>query len=80
MGELVEEEEKGKGANGKEICNEGEREILMLPYQVLRRENDVEDVNSMENVMLEYAAMDRELNHYMKAIEETVHQVNWHFY
>ncbi|NXK28420.1 NSE2 ligase, partial [Arenaria interpres] len=37
--------------------------------------NDVEDVNSMENVMLEYAAMDRELNHYMKAIEETVHQI-----
>ncbi|NXW03476.1 NSE2 ligase, partial [Fregetta grallaria] len=38
--------------------------------------NDVEDVNSMENVMLEYAAMDRELNHYMKAVEETVTQVN----
>lgn len=30
----------------------------------------------MENVMLEYAAMDRELNHYMRAIEETVNQVN----
>ncbi|NXP12853.1 NSE2 ligase, partial [Thinocorus orbignyianus] len=37
--------------------------------------NDVEDVNSMESVMLEYAAMDRELNHYMKAIEETVNQI-----
>ncbi|XP_013040469.1 E3 SUMO-protein ligase NSE2 isoform X2 [Anser cygnoides] len=37
--------------------------------------NDVEDVNSMEKVMLEYAAMDRELNHYMKAIEETVNQL-----
>ncbi|XP_075599451.1 E3 SUMO-protein ligase NSE2 isoform X1 [Balearica regulorum gibbericeps] len=36
--------------------------------------NDAEDVNSMENVMLEYAAMDRELNHYMRAIEETVNQ------
>ncbi|XP_035759301.1 E3 SUMO-protein ligase NSE2-like isoform X1 [Egretta garzetta] len=36
--------------------------------------NDVEDVDSMENVMLEYAAMDRELNHYMRAIEETVNQ------
>lgn len=42
--------------------------------------DDVEDVNSMENVMLEYAAMDRELNHYMTAIEETVNQVNCHFY
>lgn len=28
--------------------------------------------------MLEYAAMDRELNHYMEAIEETVNQVNCH--
>ncbi|KAM9235559.1 E3 SUMO-protein ligase NSE2 [Leptosomus discolor] len=37
--------------------------------------NDEEDVNSMENVMLEYAAMDRELNHYMAAIEETVAQI-----
>ncbi|XP_025901434.1 E3 SUMO-protein ligase NSE2 isoform X2 [Nothoprocta perdicaria] len=38
--------------------------------------NDVEEVDSMENVMLEYAAMDRELNHYMTAIEETVHQAS----
>ncbi|NWZ22892.1 NSE2 ligase, partial [Asarcornis scutulata] len=37
--------------------------------------NDAEDVNSMEKVMLEYAAMDRELNHYMEAIEETVNQI-----
>ncbi|XP_009558308.1 E3 SUMO-protein ligase NSE2 isoform X2 [Cuculus canorus] len=37
--------------------------------------NDVEDINSMENVMLEYAAMDRELNHYMTAVEETVNQI-----
>ncbi|NXW41173.1 NSE2 ligase, partial [Nyctiprogne leucopyga] len=37
--------------------------------------NDVEDVNSMEKVMLEYAAMDRELNHYMRAVEETVNQI-----
>uniref|UniRef100_A0A8C3B8H7 E3 SUMO-protein ligase NSE2 n=1 Tax=Cairina moschata TaxID=8855 RepID=A0A8C3B8H7_CAIMO len=37
--------------------------------------DDVEDVNSMEKVMLEYAAMDRELNHYMEAIKETVNQI-----
>lgn len=37
--------------------------------------NDVEDVNSMEKVMIEYAAMDRELNHYMTALEETVNQI-----
>ncbi|NXJ07973.1 NSE2 ligase, partial [Odontophorus gujanensis] len=37
--------------------------------------DDEEDVKSMENVMLEYAAMDRELHHYMRAIEETVDQI-----
>jgi len=45
-------------------------------YKIFCFADDVEDVNSMENVMLEYAAMDRELNHYMTAIEETVNQVN----
>ncbi|NXO82136.1 NSE2 ligase, partial [Sitta europaea] len=37
--------------------------------------NDEEDVNSMEKVMLEYATMDRELNHHIKAFEETINQV-----
>lgn len=39
--------------------------------------DDEEDVRSMENVMLEYAALDRELNHYMRAFEETIDQVNY---
>lgn len=47
-------------------------------YNVFCFADDVEDVNSMEKVMIEYAAMDRELNHYMRAIEETVNQVNCH--
>lgn len=33
----------------------------------------------MEKVMLEYATMDRELNHYIKAFEETINQVNYLF-
>ncbi|NWU17814.1 NSE2 ligase, partial [Cephalopterus ornatus] len=37
--------------------------------------NDEEDVNSMEKVMLEFAAMDRDLNNYIRAFEETVNQV-----
>uniref|UniRef100_A0A8C2Y7N2 E3 SUMO-protein ligase NSE2 n=2 Tax=Coturnix japonica TaxID=93934 RepID=A0A8C2Y7N2_COTJA len=37
--------------------------------------NDERDVRSMENVMLEYAVLDRELRHYMRAIEETVDQI-----
>ncbi|XP_043922538.1 E3 SUMO-protein ligase NSE2 [Protopterus annectens] len=36
---------------------------------------DIEDVNVMEKVMLEYSAMDRELSQFMTAVEETVHQV-----
>ncbi|NXD20112.1 NSE2 ligase, partial [Spelaeornis formosus] len=36
---------------------------------------DDEDVTSMEEVMLEYATMDRELNHHIKALEETINQV-----
>uniref|UniRef100_A0A7M4ERM2 E3 SUMO-protein ligase NSE2-like n=1 Tax=Crocodylus porosus TaxID=8502 RepID=A0A7M4ERM2_CROPO len=34
-----------------------------------------QEVNTMENVMLEYATMDRQLNHYMQAIEATVNQI-----
>lgn len=30
----------------------------------------------MEKVMFEFAKMDRELNHYIKAFEETINQVN----
>lgn len=41
--------------------------------------DDEEDVNNMEKVMLEYATMDRELNHYIKAFEETINQVNYVF-
>ncbi|XP_027754776.1 E3 SUMO-protein ligase NSE2-like [Empidonax traillii] len=37
--------------------------------------NDEEDVTSMEKVMLEFAAMDRDLNNYIRAFEETVNQV-----
>lgn len=48
-------------------------------YDIFCFADDVEDVNSMEKVMIEYAAMDRELNHYMRAIEETVNQVNYQF-
>lgn len=35
----------------------------------------IEDVNSMEKIMLEYSAMGRELSQFMAAVEETVRQV-----
>lgn len=36
----------------------------------------MEEVNEMEKVMLEYAAMNREVSHYVQAVEDTVNQVN----
>ncbi|XP_041316597.1 E3 SUMO-protein ligase NSE2 isoform X2 [Pyrgilauda ruficollis] len=41
----------------------------------LRGRDDEEDIKNMEEVMLDYARMDRELNHYIKAFEETIHQI-----
>ncbi|XP_064409993.1 E3 SUMO-protein ligase NSE2 [Latimeria chalumnae] len=36
---------------------------------------DLEDVNSMERVMLDYAGLDRRLNHFIQAVEEVTNQV-----
>ncbi|NXX87633.1 NSE2 ligase, partial [Centropus bengalensis] len=46
-----------------------------VAFDLVESFNDAEDVNKMENVMLEYAAMERKLNHYITAVEETVNQV-----
>ncbi|XP_063777370.1 E3 SUMO-protein ligase NSE2 isoform X2 [Pseudophryne corroboree] len=37
--------------------------------------SDAEDVDSMQFVMLEYAALNRDLNQYIHAVEETVHKL-----
>lgn len=49
-------------------------------FHVFYFADDEEDVNNMEKVMLEYAKMDRELNHYIKAFEETINQVKTYPY
>ncbi|NXN45915.1 NSE2 ligase, partial [Rhinoptilus africanus] len=60
--------------NCQSYINTGMEIATHVALDLVESFNDVEDVNSMENVMLEYAAMDRELQHYMTAVEETV---NW---
>ncbi|NWX87299.1 NSE2 ligase, partial [Nothoprocta ornata] len=61
--------------NCQSYINTGMDIATRVALDLVESFNDVEEVDSMENVMLEYAAMDRELNHYMTAIEETVHQI-----
>ncbi|NXN14107.1 NSE2 ligase, partial [Indicator maculatus] len=61
--------------NCQSYINTGMDIATHVALDLVESYNDVEDVNTMENVMLEYAAMDRELNHYMRAIEETVNQI-----
>ncbi|NXC14030.1 NSE2 ligase, partial [Corythaeola cristata] len=61
--------------NCQSYINTGMDIATRVALDLVESFNDVEDVNSMENVMLEYAAMDRELNHYMQAMEETVDQI-----
>uniref|UniRef100_A0A8C4UFS8 E3 SUMO-protein ligase NSE2 n=1 Tax=Falco tinnunculus TaxID=100819 RepID=A0A8C4UFS8_FALTI len=60
--------------NCQSYINTGMDIATHVALDLVENFNDAEDVKSIENVMLEYAAMDRELNHYVEAIEETVNQ------
>ncbi|NXQ47639.1 NSE2 ligase, partial [Catharus fuscescens] len=61
--------------NCQSYINSGMDVTTQVALDLVESFNDEEDVNNMEKVMLEYAAMDRELNHYIKAFEETINQV-----
>ncbi|NWI96036.1 NSE2 ligase, partial [Pitta sordida] len=61
--------------NSQSYINSGMDLATKIAFDLVESFNDEEDVNSMENVMLEYAAMDRELNNYIRAFEETLNQV-----
>ncbi|KGL73718.1 E3 SUMO-protein ligase NSE2, partial [Tinamus guttatus] len=61
--------------NCQSYINTGMDIATRVALDLVESFNDVEEVDGVEKVMLEYAAMDRELNHYMTAIEETVHQI-----
>ncbi|NXT70292.1 NSE2 ligase, partial [Chaetops frenatus] len=61
--------------NCQSYVNSGMDVATQVALDLVASFNDEEDVNNMEKVMLEYATMDRELNHYIKAFEETINQV-----
>ncbi|NWT14379.1 NSE2 ligase, partial [Vireo altiloquus] len=61
--------------NCQSFINSGMEMATQVALDLVESSNDEEDVNNMEKVMLEYATMDRELNHYIKAFEETINQV-----
>ncbi|NXM87874.1 NSE2 ligase, partial [Oenanthe oenanthe] len=61
--------------NCQSYINSGMDVATQVALDLVEGFNEEEDVNNMEKVMLEYAAMDRELNHYIKAFEETINQV-----
>ncbi|NWT64337.1 NSE2 ligase, partial [Prunella himalayana] len=60
--------------NCQSYINSGMDVATQVALDLVESLNDEEDVNNMEKVMLEYATMDRELNHYIKAFEETINQ------
>ncbi|NXM69780.1 NSE2 ligase, partial [Serilophus lunatus] len=61
--------------NSQSHINSGMDIATKTALDLVESFNDEEDVNSMEKVMLEYATMDRELNHFITAFEETIDQV-----
>ncbi|NXG20267.1 NSE2 ligase, partial [Grallaria varia] len=61
--------------NSQSYINSGMDIATKIAFDLVESFNDEEDVDSMEKVMLEYAAMDREINNYIRAFEETVNQV-----
>ncbi|NWV60884.1 NSE2 ligase, partial [Malurus elegans] len=61
--------------NCQSFINSGMDMATQVALDLVESFNDEEDVKKMENVMLEYAKMDRELNHHIKAFEETINQV-----
>ncbi|KAM6457810.1 E3 SUMO-protein ligase NSE2 isoform 2-T2 [Liasis olivaceus] len=46
-----------------------------VALDLVENHNDLEEINTVEKVMLEYAAMSRELSHYVQAVEDTVNQI-----
>ncbi|XP_048363468.1 E3 SUMO-protein ligase NSE2 isoform X2 [Sphaerodactylus townsendi] len=46
-----------------------------VALDLVEHQNDLEEVNEMEKVMLDYAAMSRDVSHYMQAVEDTVNQI-----
>ncbi|XP_069477720.1 E3 SUMO-protein ligase NSE2 isoform X2 [Ambystoma mexicanum] len=61
--------------NCQAYINTGMEIATNVALELLETESDEGEVKNMENVMLEYAAMDRELNQFIQAVEDTTHQI-----
>ncbi|XP_058035122.1 E3 SUMO-protein ligase NSE2 [Ahaetulla prasina] len=59
----------------KTYINTGMDVTTNVALDLVEYHNDLEEINTVEEVMLEYAVMNRELSHYMKAVEDTVKQI-----
>lgn len=46
-----------------------------VALDLVENHNDMEEVNEIERVMLEYAVMSRDVSHYVQAVEDTVNQI-----
>ncbi|XP_066479943.1 E3 SUMO-protein ligase NSE2 [Tiliqua scincoides] len=46
-----------------------------VALDLVESHNDMEEVNEIERVMLEYAALSRDVSHYVQAVEDTVNQI-----
>ncbi|XP_075438247.1 E3 SUMO-protein ligase NSE2 isoform X2 [Ascaphus truei] len=61
--------------NCQAYINTGMEIATSVALDLLENGCDTTEVTSMETVMLEYATMDRDLNQYIHAVEDTVHKL-----
>ncbi|XP_013929920.1 PREDICTED: E3 SUMO-protein ligase NSE2 [Thamnophis sirtalis] len=59
----------------KTYINTGMDITTNVALDLVENHNDPGEINAMEEVMLEYALMHRELSHYVQAVEDTVKQI-----
>uniref|UniRef100_A0A8C7E6Q1 E3 SUMO-protein ligase NSE2 n=1 Tax=Naja naja TaxID=35670 RepID=A0A8C7E6Q1_NAJNA len=68
---LLQASERGFKIRGKEKT----KEVFPHPALVPEETDDPEEIKTMKEVMLDYAVMNRELSHYVQAVEDTVKQI-----
>ncbi|KAM3841082.1 E3 SUMO-protein ligase NSE2 [Vipera latastei] len=61
--------------NCKTYINTGMDITTNVALDLVENHNDRKEIDTMEEVMLEYAVMNRELSHYVQAVEDTVNQI-----
>ncbi|XP_026559440.1 E3 SUMO-protein ligase NSE2 [Pseudonaja textilis] len=59
----------------KTYINTGMDITTNVALDLVENHNDLEEIKTMKDVMLEYAVMNRELSHYVQAVEDTVKQI-----